>query len=346
MKKVCVAMSGGVDSSTAAFLLKESGYDVFGVFMKLWDSVDKERGCCSLSDSLDALRVAEKLKIPFYVLNLKDDFKREVIDYFIEDYKKGRTPNPCIKCNSKIKFAKLLEKAKALGAEFIATGHYARVVAVEDKRYIYKGLDVNKDQSYFLFDITKDVLGSILFPIGELKKEEVRAIADKAALITAKKRESQEVCFIEKTYQDFLRENGVESREGDIVDIRGKKIGRHKGYFFYTIGQRSGLNVAKGYPIYVIKVIPEKNLIVADKEEYLYSNTIKASEINLFEEIDEKKLYTVKIRYRHSGEKAKVVKEGDRLKIEFLKPQRAITPGQAAVIYDEDKVVGGGWIEK
>lgn len=346
MKKVCVAMSGGVDSSTAAFLLKESGYDVFGVFMKLWDSVDKERGCCSLSDSLDALRVAEKLKIPFYVLNLKDDFKREVIDYFIEDYKKGRTPNPCIKCNSKIKFAKLLEKAKALGAEFIATGHYARVVAVEDKRYIYKGLDVNKDQSYFLFDITKDVLGNILFPIGELKKEEVRAIADKAALITAKKRESQEVCFIEKTYQDFLRENGVESREGDIVDIRGKKIGRHKGYFFYTIGQRSGLNVAKGYPIYVIKVIPEKNLIVADKEEYLYSNTLKASEINLFEEIDEKKLYTVKIRYRHSGEKAKVVKEGDRLKIEFLKPQRAITPGQAAVIYDEDKVVGGGWIEK
>lgn len=345
MKKVCVAMSGGVDSSTAAFLLKEAGFDVFGVFMKLWDSQDRERGCCSLSDSLDALRVAEKLKIPFYVFNLKDDFRRLVIEYFIEEYKKGRTPNPCIQCNHHLKFKILFNKARMLGADFIATGHYAKLAYINEKIYILKGIDDSKDQSYFLFNIPADNLKNILFPLGNYKKDEIRLIAQKADLITANKQESQEICFIEKSYRDFLISNGIKAEEGDILDWNGKKIGKHKGYFFYTIGQRSGLNIAKGYPVYVIRIIPEENIIIADREEYLYKNELTLSNINLYEEIDENKYYLVKVRYRHKGDKARIKKDGDKLRVIFENKQRAITPGQAGVIYDGDKVVGGGWIE-
>lgn len=345
MKKVCVAMSGGVDSSTTALLLKESGYDVFGVFMKLWDSEEKDRGCCSLSDSLDALRVAEKLKIPFYVFNLTDDFKRYVVDYFIDEYKRGRTPNPCINCNLYLKFKILLEKAQTLSADFLATGHYARIVVENNKKYLAKGVDENKDQSYFLFNIPQERLKNILLPLGEFKKEEVRKIAEKAELITAKKRESQEICFIENNYTDFLLKSGIQAKEGDILDMNGKKIGRHKGYFYYTIGQRSGLNVSKGYPIYVIKIIPEENVIIADSEEFLYKKELTLLDTNLFDDINEDKFYNVKIRYRHKGDNAIIRKDGNKLHIIFQNPQRAITPGQAGVIYDGDKVVGGGWIE-
>ncbi|MCX7991252.1 MAG: tRNA 2-thiouridine(34) synthase MnmA [Proteobacteria bacterium] len=345
MKKVCIAMSGGVDSSTTAFLLKEAGYDVFGVFMKLWDSEKSERGCCGLSDSIDALRVAEQLKIPFYVLNLKEEFKTYVIDYFIDEYKKGRTPNPCIKCNLFLKFKILLDKALTLGSDYLATGHYARNVLVNDKNFLYKGIDGNKDQSYFLFNIPQARLGKILFPLGDFKKEEVRIIAEKANLRTAKKKESQEVCFIENDYRDFLMSAGIKGKEGDVLDINGKRIGKHKGYFYYTIGQRGGLNISMGYPIYVIDIVPQKNIVVADREEYLFKKELTISDINLFDDIDEEKFYTVKIRYRHKGERAKIKKIGEKLKIIFESPQRAITPGQAGVIYDEDKVVGGGWIE-
>lgn len=339
MKKLCIAMSGGVDSSTAALLLKEAGYDVFGVFMKLWDSKERDRGCCSLSDSIDALRVSEKLKIPFYVLNLKEEFKKYVVDYFIGEYKKGRTPNPCINCNLFLKFQILFDKVSQMGADYIATGHYARI-----DEFLYKGVDEKKDQSYFLFNIPKEKLSKIIFPLGGLRKEEVRTIAEKAGLVTAKKRESQEICFIEGDYRDFLRKEGLDPREGDIIDIKGNIIGKHRGFFNYTIGQRGGLNIAKGYPIYVIDIIPDKNIIVADEEKYLYKRELFIENTNFYDDIKEGKKYLVKIRYKHRGEMALVLKEGEKYRIVFDTPQRAITPGQAAVIYDGDRVLGGGWI--
>lgn len=339
-------MSGGVDSSVAAFLLKRAGYEIFGVFMKLWDEPDSVSGCCSLSDSLDALRVAEKLNIPFYVLNFKDEFKKFVIEYFLKEYKNGHTPNPCINCNRYLKFDFLLKKAKMMGADFLATGHYARILNEQGKYFLYKGVDDKKDQSYFLFNIPSEKLWEIIFPLGNLRKEEVRSIAEKEGLITARKRESQEICFIEKNYRDFLKKMDFKDEHGNIVDINGNILGRHKGYFNYTIGQRGGLNVAKGYPIYVIDIIPERNIIIADREEHLFKKELSIMNINLFDEIKEDYVYTIKIRYKHPGADAYLRKQNKKITVVFEKEQRAITPGQAAVIYDREKLIGGGWIER
>lgn len=345
-KTVCVAMSGGVDSSTAAFLLKEAGYNVFGVFMKLWDDEGKVRGCCSLDDASDALRVCEKIGIPFYVLNLKEEFKREVIQYFVNEYKRGRTPNPCVYCNNKMKFDILFKKAETFGADYIATGHYARVIRINDDYRLCKGADVNKDQSYFLFATPKEMLPFIKFPLGELKKERVREIAEKAGLITSKKRESQEICFVKDDYREFLRTAGINERIGNIVDMSGKVLGQHKGYFNFTIGQRSGLNIAIGKPIYVVKIKPQENLVVVGEESELFQTNFTISNCNFFEELMLNGRYLIKVRYRHKGEYGRVVaKNNDSFEIAFETPQRGITPGQAAVFYKDDIIVGGGWIK-
>lgn len=346
-KTVCIAMSGGVDSSTSAFLLKESGYDVFGVFMKLWDDKQQDRGCCSLNDANDALRVCEKIRIPFYVLNLKQAFRQQVVQYFINEYLAGRTPNPCIYCNNKLKFDILMQNAKTFGANFLATGHYAKIKKVGDEHHLLKGSDSLKDQSYFLFGTSKKTLDSILFPLGELCKDEVRKIAERAGLITSKKRESQEICFVNDDYRTFLMEAGIAEKEGYIIDTKGQKLGRHKGYYNFTVGQRSGLNIAIGKPVYVLKVVAEENLVIVGDESELYKTTFSVTNCNFLEPLNLNKMYAIKIRYRHAGAFG-FVKAFDSLTnscvVSFQTPQRALTPGQAAVFYDGDMVVGGGWI--
>lgn len=345
-KKVCVAMSGGVDSSTCAGILKEQGFDVFGVFMKLWDSEKKERGCCSLDDSNDALRVATKLGIPFYVLNMKEEFKRFVIDYFVKEYQNGRTPNPCIMCNKFLKFEFLLDRAKIFGAHYVATGHYSKIVTEQNKFFLYRAVDAKKDQSYFLFNIPQERLDSIIFPLGNMKKEEVRKKAEKLGLVTARKKESQEICFVDKDYRIFLKDIGLKEKKGYIIDTKGKVLGIHSGYFNFTIGQRSGLNISVGKPVYVLKIIPEENLIVVGDDEKLYRTSFIIEDCNFFEEPMIEKSYFTKIRYSHKGEFSKISKKDNLYIVEFEKPQRGITPGQAAVFYDGEKLVGGGWIKE
>lgn len=345
-KTVCVAMSGGVDSSVAAFLLKQQGYNVFGVFMKLWEGESKERGCCSLSDANDALRVCEKIGIPFYVLNLKEEFKSEVIHHFVNEYASGRTPNPCVYCNNKLKFDILFNKAKTFGADYIATGHYARIEKINGRFRLLKGVDTTKDQSYFLFGVKAELLSNILFPLGGLDKKNVRKIAEEEKLVTAKKRESQEICFVSDDYRSFLKSAGITENIGSIVDKNGKVLGTHKGYFNFTIGQRSGLNIAVGKPVYVIKTIAEKNLVVVGDEKELYSTNFVIDDCNFFEDVVDNKSFFIKVRYRHKGEYGKIVGvNGKDVHLVFDTPQRGITPGQAAVLYDGDLVVGGGWIK-
>lgn len=345
-KTVCVAMSGGVDSSVAAFILKQQGYNVFGVFMKLWEGESKERGCCSLSDANDALRVCEKIGIPFYVLNLKEEFKDRVIKRFVDEYIAGRTPNPCVNCNTDLKFDILFNKAKTFGADYIATGHYARIEAIEGKFKLLKGIDKTKDQSYFLFGIPSAMLPNILFPLGKVEKRMVRKIAEEQGLITAKKRESQEICFVNNDYRQFLQDAGVIKKTGKIVDKNGKVLGTHDGYFNFTIGQRSGLKVAVGKPVYVTKILPDDNMVVVGDEADLYRRNFVIGNCNFFEDVGENDKFFIKVRYRHKGEFGKIVnKKNDEVHIAFDAPQRGITPGQAAVLYKDDIVIGGGWIK-
>lgn len=339
-------MSGGVDSSTAAFLLKEAGFNVFGIFMKLWDEEGKVRGCCSLDDANDALRVCEKIGASFYVLNLKEEFRNEVIQYFVDEYAKGRTPNPCVYCNNKMKFDILFKKAKTFGADYIATGHYARIEKYDNDYRLFKGIDVNKDQSYFLFATEKEMLPFMMFPLGKLRKEEVRKIAERAGLITSRKQESQEICFVKDDYREFLKMAGITEKKGKIVDRNGNVLGEHRGYFNFTIGQRSGLNIALGKPVYVLKTIPQENLVVIGDERELYQTDFTIGNCNFFEDISMDERYFIKIRYRHKGEFGRIVaKRGNCYEVSFESPQRGITPGQAAVFYKGDMVVGGGWIE-
>jgi tRNA-specific 2-thiouridylase len=355
-QRVVVAMSGGVDSSTAAWLLKEKGYDVIGATMCI-AMMDKTQGgparCCGLSDIEDARRVALQLEIPFYVFHLREEFEKEVVQYFCEEYAKGKTPNPCILCNEKIKFGSFLKKALELEADFIATGHYARLEFDEGMgRYLLKkGLDRTKDQSYVLFSLTQDQFRHTLFPLGELRKEEVREKALQCGLRVHNKPESQEVCFIqESSYHSFLSERLKESIEpGPILDKDGKILGRHKGIPFYTIGQRRGLRLAKGKPLYVIGIDREKNAIVVGGEEEVYRDTFIVNSVNWIVPLEMafSKNVRVKIRYNHPGSEANLsVSEGEKLEVRFKSPQKAITPGQAAVVYDDETVLGGGWIKE
>lgn len=353
-----VAMSGGVDSSMAAVLLQEAGYDVTGVTMALWPPDTPpppgETGCCSLSAVDDARRVAGILEIPYYVLNFRELFQHHVINYFIQSYLEGETPNPCIACNRFIKFQALLEKADALGMDYLATGHYARCwYNRELRRYILaKGKDINKDQSYALYTFTQEQLSHMLLPLGEYTKEEIRRLAEKYNLPVAQKEDSQEICFITRgDYRGYLQEKVPERiAPGPIVDVDGRVLGKHRGLPFYTVGQRKGLGLSMGKPFFVVNLDRERNAVVVGPEEYLYRKVLYARENNYIlwdaQELPVEAEVEVKIRYKAPAEPA-VIKPlaNGRSRVEFHAPQRAITPGQSVVYYQEDLVAGGGIIE-
>lgn len=356
-KRVVVAMSGGVDSSTSAWLLKEKGYEVIGATICI-GVMDREPGgpirCCSITDMEDARRIAIQLGIPFYVFHLRDEFEREVIQYFCEEYLKGKTPNPCIICNEKIKFGSFLKKAIEMDADYISTGHYVRL-ELDEKRnefLLKKAIDQRKDQSYVLFSLKQDQLSSSIFPLGEFGKNDVRRKAFEIGLQVYNKPESQEICFIrDHSYHSFLSERLKESIEpGPILDRKGNVLGRHKGIAFYTIGQRRGLGIKEGRPLYVIEIDRRRNVVVVGGEEEAYGNSFIVRGVNWINSPFIRMSpfsAQVKIRYNHKGEEAKLFpKDGGKVEVIFKSPQKAITPGQAAVFYDGDLVLGGGWIEE
>lgn len=353
-KRVVVAMSGGVDSSVSAALLKEQGYDVTGISMQLYDPVPKNpelptKTCCSLDDVMDAARVAKKLEIPFEVVDLRDSFRELVIDYFTAEYAAGRTPNPCIRCNELIKFGLLLQKARAMGADLLATGHYARICEDESGvRQLMTGADPAKDQSYFLFALSRDRLQQVIFPVGMLEKSAVRKLAADFNLPVAQKHESQEICFIpDNDYVKFLEAHALEQKPGDIVTGDGTVVGRHGGVHRYTIGQRKGLGVAWHVPLHVCAIDTEQNLIVVGERDELARPSLTARDAVWGSPPRAMEFRAAcRIRYRHQPAPCRVVIAGDgRFTVYFDDPQRAITPGQAAVLYDGERVLGGGWIE-
>lgn len=354
-KKVVVGMSGGVDSSVAAYLLKEKGYDVIGVTMQIWQDEDRDfqeesGGCCGLSAVDDARRVAQALDIPYYVMNFKSEFKENVMDYFIEEYIKGRTPNPCIACNRYVKWESLLKRSLEIGADYIATGHYAQIELLPNGRYaLKKSATAAKDQTYALYNLTQEQLSHTLMPVGEYTKEEIRGIAEKISLRVANKPDSQEICFIpDNDYAKFIEENTDKKiAEGNFVNLKGEIIGRHKGITHYTVGQRKGLNLSMGHPVFVLEIRPETNEVVIGDGDEVFAKNLYAEKLNFMSVADiEGEVRTVaKIRYSHKGALCTIKKTGeDRLLCTFDEPQRAITPGQAVVFYDGDYVLGGGTI--
>ncbi|MCI6995589.1 MAG: tRNA 2-thiouridine(34) synthase MnmA [Eubacterium sp.] len=355
-KKAVIAMSGGVDSSVAAYLMKERGYECIGATMKLYQNDDvgipKEQSCCSLDDVEDARQVAQTLDMPFYVLNFSDRFREDVIDRFVSAYENGRTPNPCVDCNRYLKFEKLFTRVKELDFDYVVTGHYAQIVYDEEKqRYLLKkAVDPAKDQSYVLYSLTQEQLAHTMFPLGGYSKPEVRAIAEEHGFINARKHDSQDICFVQEgSYADFIEQyTGKKYPEGLFVDREGKELGRHKGIIRYTIGQRKGLGISFSQPMFVSRVNPKDNTVVLGPSEELFSKSFDAADINLIsvDQIEGSMRVKAKVRYRQPEQWATVTQTGeDTLHIEFDEPQRAITKGQAVVLYDGDVVVGGGTIQ-
>ena len=351
-KLVVVAMSGGVDSSAAAALLKKEGYEVIGVTMRLWtegngDSPAPHRRCCSLEEVEDARRVCQVLDIPFYVVNFEPQFQTYVVDYFCQEYLRGRTPNPCLACNKWIKFDFLLNRALTLGADYLATGHYARIERRNESYILLKGIDSAKDQSYVLYNLGQKELKHLLFPLGMYTKSEARRIAQETGLPVWDKTESQEICFVtDGDYHHFLSERSL-TQPGDIVDTEGKVLGRHSGIGFYTVGQRRGLGLVAHKPLYVLSIEPDSNRVVVGGNEQLLRNELIASEVSYVsgEPPQEPMDVTAKIRYKSPEEKAKLYPQGRQARLIFEEAQRAITPGQAVVFYSGDVVLGGGIIE-
>jgi tRNA-uridine 2-sulfurtransferase len=357
-KSVMLGMSGGVDSSVAAAILLENGYEVIGVTLQIWQEMDEEMkksegGCCSLSAVDDARRVANKLGIPYYVMNFKDIFEKNVINYFKEEYLKGRTPNPCIACNRYVKFDAMLKKAVSMGIDYVATGHYAKVDFEKNiNRYLLKkSVTDKKDQTYALYNLSQEQLSRILMPVGDYTKERIREIAAEIGLTVATKPDSQEICFVEDNdYGRFISENtNVKIIPGDFVDTKGNVLGKHKGIIHYTVGQRKGLGIAFGKPMFVVEIDTKNNRVVLGDENEVFSNTLIAHDLN-FISIDKLAQPTkVQAKVRYSAKEANAIItpiSNEKVKVEFEIPQRAITPGQSVVFYQDDVVVGGGVIEK
>ena len=350
-KRVVVAMSGGVDSSVAAALLKKQGYEVIGLTMcfNLPEKDGKKPSCCGLTGIEDARRVAQKLGIRHYVINLNKDFSREVIDNFYQEYLSGRTPNPCVRCNQFIKFGILYKKAVNLGAQFLATGHYARIIRSKNGYLLKKAKDHKKDQSYFLYRLNRKQLKQVIFPLGNYTKSQVRSLACDFKLNVADKQDSQEICFLpDGKYGDLIKAKGLNCvKPGYLVDKNGGIIAKHQGIPFYTIGQRQGLGIAKGYPLYVTDINARYNRITVGRREDACKNEFLVKDIHFLTKPFKKKIeINVRIRYNHKESFAIISPVKGGLKIYFKQPQFAITPGQSAVFYQKDTVLGGGIIEK